>query len=659
MPSHAFSLDSEQSALERETAHRLYVFASALKSQDEQIGDAFASLHQVLDKLIATPRFVHIMRLFSLSSMQMRMLALVYLQAQDPDVIAPFLGLSWFEQGPTLSLDKLLTLVDTTLNKQQAMLDINQSSAVFEWGLFRLQNELPSLQQCVYLAPFLQSFLCLGAHDSKQLNYFSLGQSQVDPVFTQCGYTQCDFLQSDLVQLQGGDEQLNHWFVAQSAVQLGAKAAYFIGEQGEHLHFADVVSELASLQLLVNGEPVLLYWPNLTALPKAFQRKLAALVNTMSTLTLVTQSEEALLSDTFGNIRSEHIREPSLQQRAQAWLTLYAADVSSEQDKIYANQLAAKYPVALANMQRLADKAWQLSESDYWQTLQGLCFEAQSQHCDELAKLCQARYTLKDMMLQDKVALQLRELVARVNMQTTLQARLPRFNQGCKALFWGKPGTGKSMAAEAIAGQLQLPLYIVNLANIASKWIGETEKHLAKLFDSAERNNAVLMFDEADAIFAKRSEVESSHDKNANMGVSYLLQRMEHYSGLLLLSTNFKNNLDEAFLRRFHGVIEFTLPTEHERVAVWRRHLEGNADSHLQQGINKLAELFELSAAQIINICEVALLQSLMANKPLISRNEVAIAIHREMAKQHGGFMAQQSLTSWLHGDKHGSNAYL
>ncbi|BBN80536.1 hypothetical protein PA25_05210 [Pseudoalteromonas sp. A25] len=659
MSSHAFNLDSGQSALERETAHRLYVFANALKSQDEQVGDAFANLHEVLDKLIATPRFKHVCRVFSLSTQEISMLALVYLQAQDPDLIAPFLGLSWFEQGPMLSLDKLLTLLDSALNKQQSMVHINCGSAVFKWGLLRLQNDEYDLQRSVYITPFVQSFLCFGSYKSTELNYFALLPLQADPVFSACGYVQHELMNFDLVQLQGGDEQLNQWFVAQSAVQHQVKAAQYITEQAEQINFNDVVRELACLLLQASGEPVLLYWPNLAALPKAYLRKLSTLLSSNNTLTLITQSEDLTLGDIFTNTHSEPMQEPSLAQRAQAWLALCANEVATEQDKTYANQLAAKYPVALANMQRLAEKAKQYDPSDYWQTLQGLCFESQSQYCDELAKLCQARYTLKDMMLQDKVATQLHELVARVNMQTTLQARLPRFNQGCKALFWGKPGTGKSMAAEAIAGELQLPLYIVNLANIASKWIGETEKHLAKLFDSAERNNAVLMFDEADAIFAKRSEVESSHDKNANMGVSYLLQRMEHYSGLLLLSTNFKNNLDEAFLRRFHGVIEFTLPTEQERIAIWTHHLAGNADSHLQQGINKLAALFELSAAQIINICEVALLQSLMANKPLIGRNEIAMAIHREMAKQHGGFMAQQSLTNWLQGDKHGSNAYL
>ncbi|CAH9053853.1 ATP-dependent zinc metalloprotease FtsH [Pseudoalteromonas holothuriae] len=649
--------DSQQSMLERDAACKLYEFACVLKSQESDLSEPFSQLQQALGELVSSERFMIVKRLFLLSSSEIKMLALVYLQEQDPDVIAPFLGLSWFEQGPMLSLDKLLTLVDTTLNKQQTMKQINLNSPLFEWGLLLLQNDVPALQRCVYLAPFLQHYFQLGQNNSEGLNYFTLVKPFTDPVFDVCGYPTITASDHSVVVLKGTDDNIPPWYVEQSAEKTNSMAALYSGEQLEHVDANHIIAEIACLQLISGGKPLLLYWANLSALPTPCLKKLKRLLSSCGAITLVTNTKEPVLDVFFNYVYVEQIIEPSLTQRALAWLSLCPNNDMTEQDKSQANQLAAKYPVELPLMKRLADKAKQQNANDYWQILQSLCFDAQSQHCDELAKLCQARYTLKDMMLQDKVAIELKELIARINLQTALQARLPRFNQGCKALFWGKPGTGKSMAAEVIAGELKLPLYMVNLANIASKWIGETEKHLAKLFDSAERNNAVLMFDEADAIFAKRSEVESSHDKNANMGVSYLLQRMEHYSGLLLLSTNFKSNLDEAFLRRFHGVIEFTLPTEQERVQIWTRHLNNNADANLQQGIIKLATLFELSAAQIINICEVALLQSLMRNKPQISRNDIANAIHRELSKQHAGFMAQQSLTHWLNGDKHGPHA--
>ncbi|WP_440056303.1 ATP-binding protein (plasmid) [Pseudoalteromonas sp. T1lg65] len=634
---------------ERRAAHLFYLLGQALKSQDDELEQVFNEFHCALDALTATARFTSVELLFLLSPQELRVLALVYLQQQDPDIIAPFLGLSWFEQGPMLSLDKLLTLVDPKLSKQNALQYINQDAAVFKWGLLRLQNDGPAMQRSVYLSPFLEQYLQFGRYSHEQLNYFSCSYPELDPVFDVLTASVSSLTTHSLVSLHVSDGAAS-WYIEQSALRNNASVAVFIGDENTGIDWHYLLSDLACLRVRANGKPVYLYWPDVGNLSSFLQTKLKSILTANTQIQVFTETSTEQLERSFPAVYEMRFASPTLLQRAQAWLALCSHTSASEQDKSQANRLAAKYPVALSRMKLIAERAQTEQQSEYWQTLQVLCFQAQSQHCDELAKLCQARYTLKDMMLQDKVAAQLRELVARVNLQTELQSRLPRFTQGCKALFWGKPGTGKSMAAEAIAGELQLPLYIVNLANIASKWIGETEKHLAKLFDSAERNNAVLMFDEADAIFAKRSEVESSHDKNANMGVSYLLQRMEHYSGLLLLSTNFKNNLDEAFLRRFHGVIEFTLPTEHERVLVWTRHLEGNADNHLQQGIGKLAALFELSAAQIINICEVALLQSLMANKPLISRNEVANAIHREMAKQHGGYMAQHSLTNWLQG---------
>ena len=126
------------------------------------------------------------------------------------------------------------------------------------------------------------------------------------------------------------------------------------------------------------------------------------------------------------------------------------------------------------------------------------------------------------------------------------------------------------MVAEALADVLNMPLYKANLASVSSKWIGETEKHLAALFDDAQRHNGLLFFDEADAVFSRRSQVESSHDKNANLGVSYLLHRMEHFHGSLVLDTNYKGNLDPAFMRRLHFSVEFTQPDADDRLSIWR-----------------------------------------------------------------------------------------
>src|SRR5262249_1072819 len=142
---------------------------------------------------------------------------------------------------------------------------------------------------------------------------------------------------------------------------------------------------------------------------------------------------------------------------------------------------------------------------------------------------------------------------------------------GISALFAGPSGTGKTMAAEVLAGELRLDLYRIDLSSVVSKYIGETEKNLRRVFDAAEQSGAILLFDEADALFGKRSEVKDSHDRYANIEVSYLLQRMEAYRGLAILTTNLRNALDPAFVRRIRFVIQFPFPDAVQRAEIWRR----------------------------------------------------------------------------------------
>jgi SpoVK/Ycf46/Vps4 family AAA+-type ATPase len=141
---------------------------------------------------------------------------------------------------------------------------------------------------------------------------------------------------------------------------------------------------------------------------------------------------------------------------------------------------------------------------------------------------------------------------------------------GISALFAGASGTGKTMAAEVLANELRLDLYRIDLSQIVSKYIGETEKNLRRVFDAAEEGGATLLFDEADALFGKRSEVKDSHDRYANIEVGYLLQRMEAYRGLAILTTNLKKSLDVAFLRRIRFVVQFPFPDAPQRAEIWR-----------------------------------------------------------------------------------------
>jgi vesicle-fusing ATPase len=197
-------------------------------------------------------------------------------------------------------------------------------------------------------------------------------------------------------------------------------------------------------------------------------------------------------------------------------------------------------------------------------------------HLDSLASRIESRATWDDLVLPPEPMAQLRDLAGhvreswRVHQEWGWAAKGDR-GLGAAALFAGASGTGKTLAAEVLAGELQLDLYRIDLSQVISKYIGETEKNLARIFTAAEDGGAILLFDEADALFGKRSEVKDSHDRYANVEVSYLLQQMEAYRGLAILTTNLKSAVDTAFLRRLRYVVNFPFPDSAARAAIWAR----------------------------------------------------------------------------------------
>jgi hypothetical protein len=202
--------------------------------------------------------------------------------------------------------------------------------------------------------------------------------------------------------------------------------------------------------------------------------------------------------------------------------------------------------------------------------------------------------------------------------------------EGLAVLLAGPSGTGKTLAAEVLAGTLELDLWRIDLSGVVSKWIGETEKNLRRVFDAAEAGGAVLFFDEADALFGKRTEVKDAHDRYANVEIAYLLQRMEAYRGLSILATNLRANLDQAFLRRLRYVVDFPFPDEAARRAIWQRHLPPRAPA---EGIDldALARL-DLPGGAIRNVALNAAAAAAAAGEPL-RMSHLANAARREFAK--------------------------
>ncbi len=180
------------------------------------------------------------------------------------------------------------------------------------------------------------------------------------------------------------------------------------------------------------------------------------------------------------------------------------------------------------------------------------------------------------------------------------------YGNGLSMLFAGPPGTGKTMAAQVVANELGLEVYRVDLSRVVSKYIGETEKNLGEIFDLAKKSNAILLFDETDAIFAKRTEVKDSHDRNANLETSYLLQKMEEHSGVSIMTTNFLENIDKAFFRRINYVVHFNLPSEKERKEIWKKIFSKEVPLSKDIDFNFISRQFEISGGSIKNVALTA-----------------------------------------------------
>jgi len=214
--------------------------------------------------------------------------------------------------------------------------------------------------------------------------------------------------------------------------------------------------------------------------------------------------------------------------------------------------------------------------------------------------------------------------------------KLP-YGRGVSMIFSGPPGTGKTMAAQVIAGELSLSLYRVNLAGVVSKYIGETEKNLGEIFERAKKSRVVLFFDEADVLFGKRTEVRDSNDKYSNMEAAFLLQKIEEYSGIAILATNFVQNFDEAFKRRVKFLVEFPFPGKEERAEIWRRVFPAEAPL-AQIDFDYLMENFELSGSNIKNIAVHSAFLAAADGAGAIGMQHVVAALKNEFTKSGKSF---------------------
>lgn len=246
-----------------------------------------------------------------------------------------------------------------------------------------------------------------------------------------------------------------------------------------------------------------------------------------------------------------------------------------------------------------------------------------------------------DLVLADHVLEEVEEIRAWIAHRKTLlhgwQLKR-RLKAGFRSLFYGPPGTGKTLTAALLGKSTGLDVYRVDLSLVVSKYIGETEKNLAQVFDQAESHDWILFFDEADALFGKRTQTASAHDRYANQEVSYLLQRIEDFAGVVILASNLKGNIDEAFARRFQSMVYFPMPGPEQRLQLWRNAFSSPCRLEPDADLTELAEKYELSGGAIINVLRFAALMALRRNaasaQAVIKQRDIRQGIEREFRKE-------------------------
>ena len=260
------------------------------------------------------------------------------------------------------------------------------------------------------------------------------------------------------------------------------------------------------------------------------------------------------------------------------------------------------------------------------------------------AKRLQSHHTWSDLVLPDNVLNQLDEILAWLTHKSTIMddwGLSQHLKPGYRSLFYGPPGTGKTMAAGVIGIRAGFDVYRVDLSQVVSKYIGETEKNLSRIFDRAEHQKWILFFDEADSLFGQRTQTKSSNDRYSNQEVSYLLQRMEDFDGVIILATNLKDNIDEAFTRRFQSAIQFPVPGEKERFKLWKKILGDKIPMSEDVDLRHIAESYELTGGSIINVVRFGALKAVRRKNgsALLNRSDLVEGIRRELKKQGKSFI--------------------
>lgn len=409
---------------------------------------------------------------------------------------------------------------------------------------------------------------------------------------------------------------------------------------------SDLLTQLAMREALLQGSA--LYWEGFEALLADDKRPLRKALlcelakrPELSFLAGESNWEPADIQREFAFLRIEFAR-PDSSQRVQLWRTaLSALPIHPE---VSLGELANKFRFSggqITDAARTAQNLARWRDPDLSQVTMAELHEAcrlhSSRKLSTLGRKIKPQHTWSDIVLPADKLEQLKEICSCMKFRSVVYDqwgfdRKLSLGKGLNILFAGPSGTGKTMAAGIMAGELGLDLYKIDLSTVVSKYIGETEKNLARIFAEAESSDVILFFDEADALFGKRSEVRDSHDRYANIEINYLLQKMEEHEGVAILATNFRKNMDDAFVRRMHFTVEFPFPNEAERRRIWEKIWPAQTPQSDELDLDFMARRFEIAGGNIRNIALSAAFLA-ASNGGVVSMGHLLHSTKREYQK--------------------------
>jgi hypothetical protein len=436
------------------------------------------------------------------------------------------------------------------------------------------------------------------------------------------------------VQLFGADVE-SKWAVAAAAcaslgITLARLPAQTLPSDPNEL---DTLIRLWERESILGSRALLLDCEDLDAADTARAHAIRTFIERTGGL-LVVASREQRRTGTR-QCRTFEVVRPSASEQEAAWHTVLGANASRLNGHV--STLISQFTLTPSAMRAAADAVQTDTEhaDDIGVLLWDACRLQTRTALDDLAQRIDSNATWDDLVLPEAQRESLAEIAVHVRQRAQVYyswgfAGKGERGLGISALFAGASGTGKTMAAEVLANDLRLDLFRIDLSAVVSKYIGETEKNLRRVFDAAEAGGAILLFDEADALFGKRSEVKDSHDRYANIEVGYLLQRMEAYRGLAILTTNFRSALDTAFLRRLRFVVQFPFPDAAQRAEIWRRIFPARTPTD-GLDVERLARL-NVAGGNIRNIALNAAFLAAEAGEP-VRMAHLLQAAHSEYAK--------------------------